>query len=463
MKTVRHLLLFLILLCFAAGSAYAGWDIKVTSPNGTENWTLGSTHNITWTIAVPCSVKIELLQGGVAVGTIATVAQNQKTYAWEVGKYAGGISQAGTNYTIKITATNLTDSDTSDANFTIGMPLKVTSPNGGENWTLGSTQTITWTPTIPGSVKLELLQGDTVLGTIKTVQQNQTPYSWDVGKYTGGTASPGTNYKIKITLLNTGDSDTSDAVFTISKLNLGFQLSSQYLTNLITIINNYLNGTTTPTITTVVGTVTPGGFLSIEGQGFGNSQGKVKMFGEFPGGYVQLLNDSLGWKDYTIIASIPSIAGVKEQTVKIQVETADHKVSNEWLATFKPSLAFIYLPATALKNTFCDQQSDDNSCPTAGIGHSFYCVHQNCGSTNISGIDNWSTQLKNGWVIDGNIYDFQVYGTGSANTYNSKFTPHSTDLYLEVDFKTSCSWDDCTHIEVYGNIGIIGPKDVPCQ
>jgi hypothetical protein len=370
MKTVRHLLLFLILLCFSAGPAYAGWDIKVTSPNGGENWTFGSTYNITWTIAVPGSVKIELLQGGVVVGTIATVAQNQKTYAWEAGKYVGGIAQAGTNYKIKITATNLADSDTSDANFTIG-----------------------------------------------------------------------------------------------NKVNLGFQLSSQYLTNLITIINNYLNGATTPTINGIDGIVSPGAALNIKGQGFGNSQGTIKMFGEFQGGYVVLKSSAMSnwWNDNIIYTSIPIITGVKEQTVTIQVETADHKVSNEWPATFKPLLDFTYLPATALKNIVCDQQSDENSCPTGGISFSFYCVHRNCWSTNISGIDNWSTQLKNGWVIDGKIYDFQAHGTGSANTYNSKFTPGSTDLYLEVDFNTSCSWDDCTHLEVWGNIGIVGPKDVSCQ
>jgi hypothetical protein len=367
MKTVRHLLLFLILLCFAAGPAYAGWNIKVTSPNGGENWTLGSTHNITWTIAVPGSVKIELLQGGVVVGTIATVAQNQKTYAWEVGKYAGGIAQAGTNYTIKITATNLADSDTSDANFTIG-----------------------------------------------------------------------------------------------NKVNLGFQLSSQYLTNLITIINNYLNGTTTPTINSLDGLVTPTGFLFIKGQGFGNSQGAaVKMFGEFEGGY-KTLNIS-DWNDTAIMASVPYFTGAKEQAIKIQVEAADHKVSNEWPATFKPLLEFTYLPITALKITTCDQQGDENVCTLNMSSWSFYCMHRNCGYSNFSGIDGWSAHLKNGWVIDGNIYDFQVYGTGSANTYNSKFSAGSTDVYLEVDFTAGWVWDGCTHIEVMGSIGILGPKDVPCQ
>ena len=72
---------------------------------------------------------------------------------------------AGINYRIRITSiTNAAYTDTSDADFTITGPppptITVVTPNGGENWAAGSTQTITWTYTgNPGSaVKIDLYQ-----------------------------------------------------------------------------------------------------------------------------------------------------------------------------------------------------------------------------------------------------------------------------------------------------------------
>ena len=66
------------------------------------------------------------------------------------------------DYKVKITSTtNASYTDTSDKNFTIPAPsLTVVSPNGGENWRRGTTQTIKWNSTeSPGTyVKIELLK-----------------------------------------------------------------------------------------------------------------------------------------------------------------------------------------------------------------------------------------------------------------------------------------------------------------
>jgi hypothetical protein len=54
-------LIFLLVLCLTViGSAYAS-TITLTSPNGGENWTKGSTHDITWTYtACPDSYNVSL-------------------------------------------------------------------------------------------------------------------------------------------------------------------------------------------------------------------------------------------------------------------------------------------------------------------------------------------------------------------------------------------------------------------
>ena len=48
--------------------------------------------------------------------------------------------------------------------------VKVVSPNGGESWALNSAQSITWTSTNPGSVKVDIVlrRGSVRVGAIKS-------------------------------------------------------------------------------------------------------------------------------------------------------------------------------------------------------------------------------------------------------------------------------------------------------
>ncbi|HPG86728.1 MAG TPA: hypothetical protein PLQ29_08510, partial [Spirochaetales bacterium] len=74
-----------------------------------------------------------------------------------------------------ILASNAAYTDISDAPFTIntasGASIKVESPNGGEIWTQGSTQVISWSSTgSPGpTVKIEVLKGTSILKTLKDI------------------------------------------------------------------------------------------------------------------------------------------------------------------------------------------------------------------------------------------------------------------------------------------------------
>ncbi len=70
--------------------------------------------------------------------------------------------------------------------------------------------------------------------------------------------------------------------------------------------------------------VTPGGFLTIDGQGFGDTMGEVKIFGPLLG--APLAANPVDWKKEQIYAQLPfGIRGVVDQDVQLQVVTAARK------------------------------------------------------------------------------------------------------------------------------------------
>ena len=110
--------------------------------------------------------------------------------------------------------------DTSNANFTIaaGAPVTVTVPDGGQNWTQGSLQTLRWNYTgNPGFVRIELLNGTTVS---RVITANTSVGSGGSGSRNWSVPYnqvTGTNYRIRISLLvNPARNDISNATFTIS-------------------------------------------------------------------------------------------------------------------------------------------------------------------------------------------------------------------------------------------------------
>src|SRR2546426_111835 len=125
----------------------------VTAPNGGEVWTVGASRTITWTTTgtIP-NVKLEYSKDNFTTATvIAASTSNTGSYTWTV---PNDISA-----TVKVRVADAADStvnDVSDANFKIMAAFAVTSPNGGEIWTVGATQAITWTTSgTVANVKLE--------------------------------------------------------------------------------------------------------------------------------------------------------------------------------------------------------------------------------------------------------------------------------------------------------------------
>ena len=156
-------------------------SISVTSPNGTENWYLSSTHNITWTSQNVNNVDIALYNSGSPVISIATnYTASLGSISWPI---PGGLAPSP-NYKIRVSISNATSTyDESDANFTISQAPSITifTPNGGENWLLGSQQMINWTSTNTGSnVNIDLYSGGAFHSSIASGVSDIGNYPWNI-------------------------------------------------------------------------------------------------------------------------------------------------------------------------------------------------------------------------------------------------------------------------------------------
>jgi hypothetical protein len=121
--------------------------LAITSPNGGETLIGTKTASINWT-APPTAESFKLrysMNGGLNWNDIDLNVGNTNTYLWNVPD----VPFQRTSCLVKVQAYNgsgiFLGSDVSDDFFTIAVaPTEIISPNGGETWTGGTTQTIIW-------------------------------------------------------------------------------------------------------------------------------------------------------------------------------------------------------------------------------------------------------------------------------------------------------------------------------
>jgi len=214
----RLVLVCLLLICLSALSQ--SQTITVTSPNGGEDWALGSTHMITWrSTGLTGTVNILLFNGTQRVGAIANdVPVTAGPFSWVVGRYQGGTAAPGTNYKVRVRKPQTEVMDDSDRRFTIsgGTPpagaLSVASPNGGETWTTNAAHEVRWTSSgISGKVTIRLKKGGAV---IKSWTAENTGSSY--GSYSEFPA--GTDYRIRVESADGSVFDESNRDFSIQAL-----------------------------------------------------------------------------------------------------------------------------------------------------------------------------------------------------------------------------------------------------
>ena len=183
-------------------------NILVTSPNGGENWAVGSNHTINWLSNNVAAIKIEYTTDeGNSWITIVDSIQNEGSYNWTVPNTP--------SYNCKIKITNVTNPsvfDLSNTVFQILQPtIRVIIPNGGENWIAGHDYYVTWNSLNISNVNIEYStnSGASWL-TVVPYLGSSGNYSWKIPN------APSNNCRIKISdVANTSVYDLSDNDFSI--------------------------------------------------------------------------------------------------------------------------------------------------------------------------------------------------------------------------------------------------------
>jgi hypothetical protein len=155
--------------------APTAFAVKVLQPNGGEVWTENTSALVQWELTPATktdSVRIRLSWQVMVEGKPTTASRLLATirgespgqWTWEdVGPVGQGMRiqvEAFAPEKVKV-------SDTSDEDFAIvaepareeGSGVVVLSPNGGEKWTLNTTQTVAWevnSPVQPDSIRIRL-------------------------------------------------------------------------------------------------------------------------------------------------------------------------------------------------------------------------------------------------------------------------------------------------------------------
>ncbi|MHA2029649.1 MAG: Ser-Thr-rich GPI-anchored membrane family protein, partial [Candidatus Kariarchaeaceae archaeon] len=188
--------------------------IRVTSPNGGEDYLIGSSQIITWTDNLTDNVEIQLFKGGLFYSSITTSTASDGSYTWNISNSL----LHGSDYKIRISS--VSDGgifDFSDADFTLSNKVIVTIPNGGESWQQGTTHTISWSDNLNDNVKIELFKAGVFDSEITSSTPSNGSFQWNIPI----NVAPGTDYKVKVTNSdNASVFDFSDANFEIFEGNI---------------------------------------------------------------------------------------------------------------------------------------------------------------------------------------------------------------------------------------------------
>jgi subtilisin family serine protease len=131
--------------------------VTLVSPNGGDNWGVGSKQQIKWkhNLGEKTQMRVAVSRdGGATYSVLASAVTNKSssgTFNWIV------TGPRTTSALIRVSWTGGKASDVSDRPFTIAAPfVRVTTPNGGETWTIGSTGKLEWTDNLGSADQVEI-------------------------------------------------------------------------------------------------------------------------------------------------------------------------------------------------------------------------------------------------------------------------------------------------------------------
>jgi len=158
------------LIDFKTMTLNQGAVLTLSAPNGGESLLAGKTTNITWVASnITGKVKLEYTTNGTDFILIDSVNVSPASFTWTVP------SVATTTAKVRISTTNNSISDLSNANFTINIAsLKLLTPVATDIWKGNDNRNITWQSTFVDSITIDLKDGSTLLWSINEKAINGT-------------------------------------------------------------------------------------------------------------------------------------------------------------------------------------------------------------------------------------------------------------------------------------------------
>ncbi len=238
MRNIRAIAIAWLTAACCAGLFADAKSITLVSPNSGLNLKTGQTAFIHWTYtgyAENTQVRIVLWQNGNKLGNVGTSQPIQNPaqskghggYFWTVGQYESKQAAAGCGYQINVRVSEPDGNHSmSSVPFCItgqggAAALKVTSPNGGEKFFLGSQQEIRWTASgLTGNVKIRLRKAGVSMdrAIADSVPIADGKYVWKAGELLDphpDLTGPESGLKVVVKTVAGDHEDESDAPFEI--------------------------------------------------------------------------------------------------------------------------------------------------------------------------------------------------------------------------------------------------------
>jgi hypothetical protein len=262
---------------------------------------------------------------------------------------------------------------------------------------------------------------------------------------------------------------------------------------------------TTPVISGLesASVVSPGGKIVVNGTHFNSQSGQpgkivLKLGSKYPITIVRLGSPTavfhqpyverqlavLAWADSHAFAQIPAdITGVVDGAATVEIWRDDGVKSKTFVISFTATRDFQILPLSDVAIQTCEAKADANLCnhwsdssqlsvpakvPWLGTEFSIFGQHTmfipNPKTDQVIGVDQYSFDLKNGWVLD----ESQQFENGVAPVYectvsdapvnedfpNSKPPSAPSSSGVRVFWKAGCSTQYAIALHVTGPIGV---------
>jgi hypothetical protein len=241
-----------------------------------------------------------------------------------------------------------------------------------------------------------------------------------------------------------------------------------------------------PKITQADSPVTPGGYVVIQGSGFGQELGELWLTGlkHYSGPGLLPIKLTIPpskppwdfWTPTQVIGQVPiNLTQVTDQQAELEIKTKNGLLSNKFPVNFKATRDIKVLPASYVHSVSCSTESDYDSCtgvpldmnviPFCSAPHPSYPAatfrgyHWTCvGDSDGTDSFRFSLTKKNSWSLDHvEFHDAPIGGI-------SQPVIASGSLSLSLNYtQVTIDWDNApAPYALYGvDVYIVGPKGVP--